>query len=198
MNHSPKYTTMKTSLYSTVVCLSLLVACGKDPKEKKGVRSVDTPRPTTEQAAPIKNSNATETSSTVVFEDAKLTSVYTAYLEIKKGLVNTDPSSVQQAASNLEKALKEIQPSSQLQSIAELIALTKGIDKQRDFFVTLSAEITQLVSAAPITSGAIYQQFCPMAFEGAGGYWLSDSKEIRNPYYGDKMLTCGAVKQTIE
>jgi hypothetical protein len=46
-------------------------------------------------------------------------------------------------------------------------------------------------------SGSIYVQYCPMANEGKGGYWLSSQEEIMNPYYGDDMLHCGEVKETI-
>jgi Cu(I)/Ag(I) efflux system membrane fusion protein len=35
-----------------------------------------------------------------------------------------------------------------------------------------------------------------MAFD-TGAYWISDSKEIRNPYFGDAMLTCGEVKKEL-
>jgi Cu(I)/Ag(I) efflux system membrane fusion protein len=34
-----------------------------------------------------------------------------------------------------------------------------------------------------------------MAFDNKGAYWLSETKEIRNPYFGDKMMTCGEVKK---
>ena len=44
----------------------------------------------------------------------------------------------------------------------------------------------------------MYKQFCPMAFEGKGGYWVSTSEDIKNPYYGDKMLTCGKVVEVIQ
>jgi len=37
-----------------------------------------------------------------------------------------------------------------------------------------------------------------MAFDGKGGYWLSNSKEIRNPYFGDIMLACGEVTEVLE
>jgi len=43
----------------------------------------------------------------------------------------------------------------------------------------------------------VYKQYCPMAFDGKGAFWLSSSEEIRNPYYGDKMLKCGRVEETI-
>jgi Cu(I)/Ag(I) efflux system membrane fusion protein len=36
-----------------------------------------------------------------------------------------------------------------------------------------------------------------MAFDFDGAEWLSDSDQIRNPYFGDKMLTCGSVEDTI-
>ena len=55
-----------------------------------------------------------------------------------------------------------------------------------------------MIKVAEITSGEVYKQYCPMAFEGKGGYWLSNSKEVRNPYYGDKMLKCGSVQETIQ
>jgi hypothetical protein len=48
-----------------------------------------------------------------------------------------------------------------------------------------------------ISTGEIYKQFCPMAFEGKGDYWYSTSSEIRNPYFGDKMLKCGRVEKVI-
>lgn len=28
--------------------------------------------------------------------------------------------------------------------------------------------------------------------------WLSEIKEVKNTYYGDKMLTCGTVEEIIE
>jgi hypothetical protein len=42
-----------------------------------------------------------------------------------------------------------------------------------------------------------YYEFCPMAFNNSGAYWLSDNAVIRNPYFGDKMLTCGSVEEEL-
>lgn len=64
--------------------------------------------------------------------------------------------------------------------------------------MTLTVETEKLINTSAITSGEVYKQFCPMAFDGNGGYWLSDSKEVRNPYYGNKMLKCGSVNETIK
>jgi len=70
------------------------------------------------------------------------------------------------------------------------MANSKTIEKQREFFVGLTST-TELILSNDLKSGNIYKQTCPMAFDGKGAEWLSNSKEIRNPYFGDQMLTCG-------
>jgi hypothetical protein len=42
----------------------------------------------------------------------------------------------------------------------------------------------------------LYQDYCPMADDGKGAIWISEIKEIKNPYQGSKMLTCGSIKKT--
>jgi Cu(I)/Ag(I) efflux system membrane fusion protein len=44
----------------------------------------------------------------------------------------------------------------------------------------------------------VYYQFCPMMNNNKGAYWLSETSDIRNPYYGDAMLTCGETKDTLK
>jgi len=44
----------------------------------------------------------------------------------------------------------------------------------------------------------VYLQFCPMANGGKGASWLSKDEEIRNPYFGSRMLKCGRIKETIK
>ena len=61
----------------------------------------------------------------------------------------------------------------------------------------LSDEIEELVSSS-ITSGTIYKQYCPMALNNTGGYWLSSEEKILNPYFGDKMLKCGKIDSKIQ
>ena len=43
----------------------------------------------------------------------------------------------------------------------------------------------------------VYYQFCPMAFDSKGAYWLSESNSIQNPYFGKKMIDCGETKETL-
>jgi hypothetical protein len=46
--------------------------------------------------------------------------------------------------------------------------------------------------------GSVYVAYCPMANNNEGANWLSNDKEIKNPYFGDKMLRCGSVMETIQ
>jgi hypothetical protein len=41
---------------------------------------------------------------------------------------------------------------------------------------------------------AFYQLHCPMVANNKGADWISAEKEIKNPYFGDKMMGCGIVK----
>ncbi|HBR54828.1 MAG TPA: hypothetical protein DEA82_11870, partial [Flavobacteriaceae bacterium] len=65
---------------------------------------------------------------------------------------------------------------------------------QREHFKILSKDVTDMVAITG-TEMKIYEQFCPMYDNNKGGAWLSMNEEIRNPYFGDKMLKCGKVQR---
>ncbi len=144
------------------------------------------------------NYNKTESKSSVEFSDKKTQEIYNLYLEIKGALVNSDDTKVKLMSKELVSALEKSEYSKQLKATSKLLSLTKELKKQRDFFVALTSEIEKVVHNANISSGKVFKQYCPMALGGEGGYWLSDSKEIRNPYFGSKMLTCGSVNEVME
>jgi hypothetical protein len=68
------------------------------------------------------------------------------------------------------------------------------IKHQREHFKMLSKDITEMVAITG-TNMKLYEQFCPM-YDG-GSAWLSMREEVRNPYYGSSMLTCGKVQREI-
>ncbi len=142
--------------------------------------------------------NRTDSKSSVEFSNKKTQQAYRLYLNIKGAMVNSDSVQVRSESKKLETLFQESDATRQLKATSKLISLTKNLKKQRDFFVTLTIEIEKLIAKAEIKSGEVYKHYCPMAFDGEGGYWLSDSKEIRNPYFGSKMLTCGSVKETLQ
>jgi Cu(I)/Ag(I) efflux system membrane fusion protein len=78
----------------------------------------------------------------------------------------------------------------------EQIAAASNIADQRNAFSGYNTGLYQSIKAFGIGEEVFYQ-YCPMANSNEGAYWLSDIKEIRNPYMGEKMPTCGSVKETI-
>lgn len=176
------------------IVLTALVSCGKEKKAEE-VTSPSEKESTVSNTVDI---NKTTTKSEVLFTNDTINAIFYQYLNIKAGLVNANNEVARTEAKKMEALLTEKEEYSQLKGVVKLIKLTKDVNKQRDFLVTLTEETEKLISSAAITSGEVYKQFCPMAFEGAGGYWLSDSKEVRNPYFGKKMLACGNVEKIIK
>jgi Cu(I)/Ag(I) efflux system membrane fusion protein len=64
-------------------------------------------------------------------------------------------------------------------------------------FVYVSGQMQQVAQAFRPQGDSLFVQFCPMADDDRGAYWLSRSEAIRNPYFGDQMLTCGNVDAAI-
>lgn len=133
----------------------------------------------------------------VNFKDDRMAAVYGHYTHVKTALVNTDATEAQNGGKMLVEALENVENNSEALTAARTIANSDVVNEQRTAFLDLSAAMEGLLTGT-IASGEIYKLYCPMAFDGAGGSWLSASKEIRNPYYGDKMLKCGSVREIIQ
>lgn len=128
-----------------------------------------------------------------------------SYLQIKNALVIDDKDGAAEGAtvmltafSNFDmdkltgdthKEYMEILESAKEQ--AEHIAKSP-IDHQREHFETLSTDISDLIALLG-TDKTLYQDYCPMKKVS----WLSEIKDIKNPFYGSKMLTCGNIQKQI-
>lgn len=88
-----------------------------------------------------------------------------------------------------------IQPSVWLGVLSDL-EKSKGIKEARVNFNSLSELILEANETYGLANRVVYKDYCPMAFGDEGAYWLSEKKEILNPYFGASMLTCGEVKAT--
>jgi Cu(I)/Ag(I) efflux system membrane fusion protein len=132
--------------------------------------------------------------------------VLQSYLQMKDAFVNSDAEKVSAFAKATSKSLKavaigslgQMEQSHIKKSIEMLNAIAKNenLENQRDHFVVLNEN---MVVIAMNVEGAspIYVQKCPMANNNKGAVWLSTEKDIKNPYYGDAMLTCGSVIEEI-
>ncbi len=79
---------------------------------------------------------------------------------------------------------------------AEHIKGTAEIEHQREHFISLSSNMFQLLKQFQLQSN-IYYEFCPMANDNKGAYWISENSQIENPYFGKKMPGCGSVKDSL-
>ena len=131
------------------------------------------------------------------FEDPKTAAVYEHYLHLKNALVEGNSTEAQSGAAALQTALSDA-GNTKGADLAGKIASVKDIETQRGELEGLTAEVEALIKKSALTSGVIYKQYCPMANDDKGGYWLSSNKEIKNPYFGDAMLACGEVKEEIK
>ena len=84
-----------------------------------------------------------------------------------------------------------------MQEALSTIETNTTLETQRTAFAPLSKVLYQSIRQFGVTGLNAYYQYCPMAENNTGAYWLSKSKEIENPYFGDQMLTCGSVKEII-
>ena len=79
---------------------------------------------------------------------------------------------------------------------AKALAAEKDIEAKRKEFEIISEAMWTLTRAVQYNGQKVYYQYCPMAFDDKGAYWISNENAIRNPYFGDKMLTCGETKDS--
>ena len=79
----------------------------------------------------------------------------------------------------------------------DAIATNENLENQRAHFVILNENIVPIAMNIE-NSTNYYVQKCPMANNNKGAVWLSTEEEIKNPYYGDAMLTCGSVINEIK
>ena len=83
-----------------------------------------------------------------------------------------------------------------LTSSANSIIHASDVEEMRKVLPVLSDQLYQTLTKFQVETGG-YRLFCPMAFGSHGAFWLSDSKEIKNPYMGEQMLTCGNVEEEL-
>ncbi len=138
-----------------------------------------------------------------------------AYYSLKDAFVATDAVKVNEAGTQLKTLLDslkldEVQKNDSLgfSSIygrpgdvsAEITGMLgeNDIEKKRESFEMISNAFYDMLRVIKPAGVTIYYQYCPMAFENKGAYWLSNADSIRNPYFGSKMLTCGETKETLK
>lgn len=134
------------------------------------------------------------------------------YLQLKNALANDNSKDAATAGEALVSSASKMETASltaeqkkvwgdvsdDLKEMAEHIGKSaEKIDHQREHFDMLSQDMYEVVKAFG-AGQTLYKDFCPMYNDNKGASWLSETKEIKNPYLGQKMAICGTVKEEIK
>ncbi|MFA5298493.1 MAG: efflux RND transporter periplasmic adaptor subunit, partial [Lutibacter sp.] len=172
--------------------------------------------PASEVGMSSKDEKSTKTAGKNIILNQKakdaLRPIYKEYLNMKDALVSDNMVDAQNAGNNMKKALSKVDMAlfsgesheiwmkhhHNLESILQPFPNFKNIEEVRKAFQPLSENMIALTNSFKPYGQTVYIQHCPMADENKGANWISQFKEIKNPYFGAKMLKCGEITTIIE
>ena len=143
---------------------------------------------------------------------ASIKEIVNHYLHVKNALANDNGSEAASGSNAMEAAISKLDKSlltadqkkaydgieDDLKEHAEHISKNgDNIKHQRNHFSMMSEDVYDLVKAFG-GGRPLYHDHCPMYNENKGAMWLSEQKEIKNPYFGASMPTCGSVEEIIK
>lgn len=142
----------------------------------------------------------------------QLNTVFDQYIVLKDAFVQSDVKKAKQAAQKVQQALLKVDMKlltgdthiqwmdmlGNLNNQLKIMESSGKIEEQRNAFSDFSDLFYKAIKEFGLMGKTAYHQFCPMAKNQKGAYWLSESKTIRNPYFGDKMIDCGETKETLK
>lgn len=186
---------MKLIILGIAIASSSFTSCNNDSaKPQPEVRS-DTSR-------------AEITTPVVQKDSASVQILLTEYLKLKNALIAGKSKEAADAAKTLNSAIDKLGEGAMTDTEQKAFTALRddskehaehigsnatNIKHQREHFQMLSKNIYDLVKAFGTTQ-TLYKDYCPMV----KAIWLSETKPIKNPYYGSSMLTCGEVQETIQ
>ncbi|SDE14602.1 Protein of unknown function [Pricia antarctica] len=194
-------TTVKTVIYTSAIVLTALICISC----KDGTKKVAAVPMGNEMHHEDRNDMGNPANNDA--RDSRTTAILDGYLSIKNALVADNTDEAAEAGGKLVAALDNFDvsaySSSEQTQLKDIIVDAKEqaehisespMEHQREHLKTLSTDVTDMVAIIG-TDKKLYEQFCPM-YEN-GSTWLSASNEVKNPYYGSKMVDCGKIQQEI-
>ena len=142
----------------------------------------------------------------------QLGDLFNAYVDLKDAFVSSDVAKVKKEAAETGEALLKVDMklltgaahndwmnySAPMEGSLKEIQANEDIEAQRKSFSTLTDNLYKSIKAFGLGGEEAFYEYCPMAFDNEGAYWLSDEEKIQNPYFGDKMPGCGEVKERLQ
>ncbi|MHA4807886.1 DUF3347 domain-containing protein [Flavitalea flava] len=193
---------MKQIFFGLAITATFLTACNNTPTNDQDNKTT----------APATDTTATATTSDVVGKKGSVKEILAGYLQMKNAFTKDDDKGAAEAGKVMVKAFstfdttrltaeqskiyKDVQDDAK--EHAEHIGTNAGnIKHQREHFDMLSKDMHQLVKTFG-AGQALYYDHCPMYNNNKGADWLSETKDIQNPYLGKAMPTCGSVKEELK
>ncbi|WAC39516.1 DUF3347 domain-containing protein [Pedobacter sp. SL55] len=174
----------KNTILLTAVTIIFAACNNKKAEDKKEVT--------------VKEKAVEVTVNEVSLKNDQLNAAYQQYLLLSNALINSDLATAREASMALELGAKTLNGGEKLANLASKITVASNIEVQRTLFASLSNEMIAKVKAIGLQSGEVYVEYCPMAMNDKGASWLSNQKVVRNPYYGESMIDCGEIKETLK
>ncbi|WP_026260067.1 DUF3347 domain-containing protein [Segetibacter koreensis] len=184
--------------YLAIALLIFFAACGGEDKKAEETKKSE-PLAQSENSTSFNNKFTALLNNYYRLKDAFVASNDTmAASQAKALMTSADSLNLQEvkADSSIIEMAKQYLGS--ISSEAKALVAEPNLEAKRKSFQMISDNMYDLVRTVHFDKDVVYHQFCPMAFNDAGAYWLSQTTDIKNPYFGKKMLTCGEVKDSID
>jgi len=198
---------MKNVIFAVAIATTTLIACNSNSNKTAESKSMDDS--TKVDHSTVKDASTTGTTDK---EGEAVKEMVAQYLQIKNALASDNGKDAASAGNAFVASMGKMNKTSlaadkkktwdnladDAKEMAEHIG--KNADKlehQREHFDMLSSDMYDMVK---VFGGGqtLYQDFCPMYNNKKGATWLSETKEIKNPYLGKKMPGCGSIKEEIK
>ena len=201
---------MKNIIIGLALAATILPACNNSNNKNTDAKQDAENKDTSMVAQPSAIHDTASTQTTSVFPAKE---IIAGYLQLKNALAKDNGKEAAAAGNTIVATLAKVDMKSLLQEQmksymdiaddlkehAEHIGANPGkLDHQREHFIMLSKDMADFVKTFGNGGQTLYKDFCPMANDGKGAIWISEVKEIKNPYLGSKMPDCGSVKETIK
>lgn len=119
------------------------------------------------------------------------------YLKLSSALSRSDFRQAAAQAAKLNSQCRENGPQN-LVAAAENLQKAADLNSLREAFSPFSDSLSLCLRNGKIKAAEkLFLVHCPMAFNDRGADWISDEPKVINPYFGDEMLHCGRVKETL-
>lgn len=198
---------MKKIIFGLAIAATIVAACNSNSN-----KSAENQNKSSDTQAISQTDNATTSLASDVMNAFSIKEIVSQYFQIKNGLANDNGKEAASAGNAFVESIGKMDKTSltaekikiwddisdDAKEMAEHIGENADkLEHQREHFVMLSKDMYDLVKTFG-SEQVLYKVFDSMSNDGKGAFWLSKTKEIKNPYMGKAMLNSGTIQEEIK